>query len=125
MLVLKTKHELSRKEPLPTVRSARLEVTISVKDPLLIESIKTALLPEIKSGQQRRCKVRMKSDPRGSLVLLFASNDLVSLRAALNSLLRLAAATMQVVRGLARAQENLSSLSCEGQERTTLAEDES
>ncbi len=65
-------------------------------DPKAISAVKTAMIPEI--ADSKRCKLSLRTDKTGrTLSMILASEDLVSLRAGLNTNLRLATSALKSI----------------------------
>ncbi|MGH2638613.1 MAG: hypothetical protein ACRDF4_04945, partial [Rhabdochlamydiaceae bacterium] len=78
------------------VAFARLTVDIFA-DRRTIAALKSAMMPESVEG--KKCKLALRKGKNGGkLALVFSSKDLVSLRAGLNTNLRLAASALKSIR---------------------------
>jgi tRNA threonylcarbamoyladenosine modification (KEOPS) complex Pcc1 subunit len=82
---------------------AELKVDISA-EPRIISAVRASLTPE--TDDNKRCKLSLRTDRTGSVLsLILKSGDLISLRAGLNTNLRLAATALRSV----NAARNLDS----------------
>jgi tRNA threonylcarbamoyladenosine modification (KEOPS) complex Pcc1 subunit len=67
-----------------------------IAEPRTIRAVKAAMTPEIDNS--KRCKLSLRTDKRGrTLSLILTSEDLVSLRAGLNTNLRLASSALKSI----------------------------
>ena len=80
------------------VRS-KLEFTLE-KSPEELRAIKAALLPETKAGKRTLMNIRLMNGEK-KLVITISSLDLVSMRASLNSNLRLVASALKTIESVA------------------------
>ena len=85
------------------VRSANLKVSIAAP-PRTVRSARQAILPE--SRDETRCTLKVDSGLNDSaLVLVFESRDMASLRAGLNTDLRLISAALTTLAAISGAPE--------------------
>lgn len=82
----------------PAKIQARLEFAIE-RSPEELRAIRSALIPESRVGKRTKMSVRLVN--RGKkLILSIASSDLVSMRASMNSNLRLVASAIRTIESL-------------------------
>ena len=82
-----------------TVVRSKLEFTLE-KSPEELRAIKSALLPETKAGKRTLMNIRLMNGEK-KLVITISSLDLVSMRASLNSNLRLVASALKTIESVA------------------------
>ncbi len=80
--------------------SSSILITIE-GDPKVLNAVSTAMVPEITHSREpsRRCHLSIEtpSGERSSFIMIFESKDLVSLRASLNSNLRLVSSALKTL----------------------------
>ncbi len=74
-----------------------MKLCVQLKDsPARIRAVVHAMTPEARSGNKCKMRISRLADDR-SVALLFDSHDLISLRASLNTNLRLVSASLQAI----------------------------
>ncbi|MDG6994791.1 MAG: hypothetical protein JRN52_02615 [Nitrososphaerota archaeon] len=82
-----------------SVVSSKLEFTLE-GSPEELRAIKSALLPETKAGKRTLMNIRLMNGEK-KLVITISAPDLVSMRASLNSNLRLVASALKTIESVA------------------------
>ena len=80
--------------------SARLEFSLE-RSPEELHAIRSALLPEIRAGKRTVMNVKLVNHGK-KLILAISSSDLVSMRASLNSNLRLVASALKTIESVSQ-----------------------